>query len=122
MTNPEEVTNNHKLAQLHLVFGIAALSTDQPDRAQVAACEIQWRTSLDCVLMDNSLATLQCFLLAMIHCILKADYTRLQHYKGLAVAVSHRLGLHQNQKRFSLGALTVETRKRAFWTLYTLDW
>lgn len=121
MANPEQVKSNHKLAQLHLVFTIAALSGDQPDRAQIAACENQWRTSLDCVLMDNTLATLQCLLLAIISCICKADYSRLQHYKGIAVAVSHRLGLHQSQKRFSLGALTIETRKKAFWTLYTLD-
>ncbi|RFU29379.1 hypothetical protein B7463_g6947, partial [Scytalidium lignicola] len=121
MANSEQVKNNHKLAQLHLVFSIAALSSTQPDRAQIATCENQWRTSLDCVLMDNTLATLQCLILAIINCICKADYTRLQHYKGLAVAVSHRLGLHQSQKRFSLGALTIETRKKTFWTLYTLD-
>jgi hypothetical protein len=51
-----------------------------------------------------------------------ADYKRLQHYKGIAVGLSHRLGLHQSQKRFSFGALTIETRKKVFWTLYTLDW
>jgi hypothetical protein len=52
----------------------------------------------------------------------RADYKRLQHYKGIAVGLSHRLGLHQSQKRFSFGALTTETRKKVFWTLYTLDW
>src|SRR5690606_32538908 len=36
--------------------------------------------------------------------------------------LSHRLGLHQSQKRFSFGALTIETRKKVFWTLYTVDW
>jgi hypothetical protein len=29
--------------------------------------------------------------------------------------------LHQSQKRFSFGALTIETRKKVFWTLYTVD-
>lgn len=122
MANPEQMKDHHKLAQLHLVFGIAGLSADLPDKDPIAICENQWRSSLDSVLMDNSLGTLQCLILALIHCISKADYTRLQHYKGIAVGLSHRLGLHQSQKRFSFGALTIETRKKVFWTLYTVDW
>merc|ERR1712093_215359 len=111
----------HKLAQLHLVFGIAGISSDIPDKENVARCENQWRQSLESILMDNTLVTLQCLILALMYCIAKADYTRLQHYKGIAVGLSHRLGLHQNQKRFSFGALTIETRKKVFWTLYTVD-
>ncbi|KAG9236230.1 fungal-specific transcription factor domain-containing protein [Amylocarpus encephaloides] len=121
MANSEQMIDSHKLAQLHLVFGIAGLSSEIPDRSQVALSEYQWRTSLEVVLMDNSLATLQCLVLALIYCITKADYNRLQHYKGIAVGLSHRLGLHQSQKRFSFGALTTETRKKVFWTLYTID-
>jgi hypothetical protein len=122
MSNPDQVTDHHKLAQLHLVFGIASLSSDIPDKDQIALCENQWRASLEAVLMDNTLATLQCLILALIHCISKADYNRLQHYKGIAVGLSHRLGLHQSQKRFSFGALTIETRRKVFWTLYVVDW
>lgn len=122
MLNPDQVTDHHKLAQLHLVFGIAGLSSDMPEHEQTAICENQWRSSLDVILMGNTLATLQCLVLAIIHCISKADYSRLQHYKGIAIGLSHRLGLHQSQKRFSFGALTIETRKKVFWTLYTLDW
>lgn len=72
--------------------------------------------------MDNSLSVLQCLVLAQIYCLQKADYARLLKYKGLAISLSHRLGLHQSQKRFALGALTSETRKKVFWTLYSLDW
>jgi len=121
MANPEDVTDPHKLAQLHLVFGIAGISSDIPDKENVVICESQWRHSLESILMDNTLVTLQCLILALMYCIAKADYTRLQHYKGIAVGLSHRLGLHQNQKRFSFGALTIETRKKVFWTLYTVD-
>jgi hypothetical protein len=71
--------------------------------------------------MDNDVATLQCLVLAQIYCLLKADYARLLKYKGLAVGLSQRLGLHQSQKRFALGALTSETRKKVFWSLYTVD-
>jgi len=122
MSNPERVTDSHKLAQLHLVFAIAGISSDVPDREQITFCENQWRSSIDAILMENTISTLQCLILAMIYCISKADYNRLQHYKGIAVGLSHRLGLHQSQKRFSFGALTIETRKKVFWTLYTVDW
>ena len=61
-------------------------------------------------------------MLAQIYCIANTDYKKLLYYKGMAVSLAHRLGLHQSQKRFSLGTLTAETRKKVFWTLYTLDW
>ncbi|EFQ35068.1 fungal specific transcription factor domain-containing protein [Colletotrichum graminicola M1.001] len=121
VSDPEKVRNNHKIAQLYLVFGIAALGSDQPDLEQVAACEQQWQRAVEAVLMDNTMITLQCLELALLYCLVRADYKRLQHYKGIAVGLSHRLGLHQSQKRFSFGALTIETRKKVFWTLYTLD-
>ncbi|KAK2004207.1 fungal-specific transcription factor domain-containing protein [Colletotrichum falcatum] len=121
VSDPEKVKNNHKIAQLYLVFGIAALGSDQPDLGQIAACEQQWQRAVEVVLMENTMATLQCLELALLYCIVRADYKRLQHYKGIAVGLSHRLGLHQSQKRFSFGALTIETRKKVFWTLYTLD-
>ncbi|KAK0719734.1 fungal-specific transcription factor domain-containing protein [Lasiosphaeris hirsuta] len=121
VADPEKIKNNHKLAQLYLVFGIAALSSEQPDLQQIAACEVQWQRCLESILMDNTMITLQCLLLALIYCTVRADYKRLQHYKGIAVGLSHRLGLHQSQKRFSFGVLTIETRKKVFWTLYMLD-
>ncbi|KAK4122409.1 hypothetical protein N657DRAFT_657231 [Parathielavia appendiculata] len=121
VADPEKIKNNHKLAQLYLVFSIASLSGDQPDLHQIAACEQQWQRALEAILMDNTMVTLQCLLLALVYCTIRADYKRLQHYKGIAVGLSHRLGLHQSQKRFSFGVLTIETRKKVFWTLYTLD-
>ncbi|KAL1878791.1 hypothetical protein VTK73DRAFT_7548 [Phialemonium thermophilum] len=121
VANPEKIKNNHKLVQLYLVFSIAALSGEQPDLEQVAACEMHWQRLLDSIIMENTMLTLQCLVLAIMYCVVRADYKRLQHYKGIAVGLSHRLGLHQSQKRFSFGALTIETRKKVFWTLYTLD-
>lgn len=72
--------------------------------------------------MANDITTLQCLVLAQIFCLLRADYSQLLKYKGLAVGLSQRLGLHQSQKRFALDALTCETRKKTFWSLYTVDW
>ncbi|KAH9883281.1 fungal-specific transcription factor domain-containing protein [Xylariomycetidae sp. FL2044] len=121
VADSEKLRNNHKIAQLYLVFSIAALSSELPDTEQIAACEMQWQRALDAIIMDNTMHTLQCLVLALMYCTVRADYKRLQHYKGVAVGLSHRLGLHQSQKRFSFGALTIETRKKVFWTLYTLD-
>lgn len=84
--------------------------------------ETQWQSAIESFLMDNDVTTLQCLVLAQIFCLVKADYSRLLKYKGLAVGLSQRLGLHQSQKRFALGALTSETRKKVFWSLYTVDW
>ncbi|QPC77342.1 hypothetical protein HYE68_008094 [Fusarium pseudograminearum] len=121
VADPEKVKSGHKLAQLYLVFSIAGLSSDNPDLSQLVACEQQWQAALETVSMENTMNTLQCLTLALLYCTMRADYKRLQHYKAIAVSLSHRLGLHQSQKRFSFGALTIETRKKIFWTLYTLD-
>jgi hypothetical protein len=122
VADPEKVKDQHKIAQLYLVFSIAGISSTSPDANQLAICEQQWTQAVDAVLMENTMSTLQCLIMAILYCIMRADYKRLQHYKGIAVGLSHRLGLHQSQKRFSFGALTIETRKKVFWTLYTLDW
>ncbi|EHK26328.1 uncharacterized protein TRIVIDRAFT_166933 [Trichoderma virens Gv29-8] len=121
VNDPERVKCNYKLAQLYLVFSLAGLSSESPDLQQVAACEHQWTKALESLVLENTMNTLQCLVLALLYCTVRADYRRLQHYKCIAVGLSHRLGLHQSQKRFSFGALTLETRKKVFWTLYALD-
>ncbi|KAI4251252.1 MAG: hypothetical protein LQ352_004963 [Teloschistes flavicans] len=120
IADPESLKNPHSIAQLNLVFGIAALSAEW-NKQDAESFERQWRDAIEYVLAENTLSTLQCLVLAVVYCIVKADYNKLLHYKGMAISLSHRLGLHQSQKRFSLGALTGETRKKLFWTLYTLD-
>lgn len=122
VADPEKVRCPAKVTQLYLVFSIAGLSGDSPDLPQLAACERQWTKMLESMVMDNTMKTLQSLVLAILYCTIRADFRRLLHYKALAVALSHRLGLHHSQKRFSFGALTTETRKKVFWTLYTLDW
>ena len=94
----------------------------QTNKQNIASFESQWTAALEVILFEQNLSTLQCLVLAQMYCIINGDYKRLLHYKGIAVSLAHRLGLHQSQKRFALGALTAETRKRVFWTLYTLDW
>ena len=84
--------------------------------------EPQWKAALELIKEDNTLQTLQCLTLAQLYTVMKADYKKLRCYRGMAVPLSQRLGLHHSQRRFSLGALTCETRKKVFWTLYTLDW
>lgn len=81
-----------------------------------------WRGALDSLTTDHSIATLQCFILAQIFYLSTGDHERLQSHRGLAVGLSHSLGLDQCQKHFSFGPLESETRKKVFWCLYTLDW
>ncbi|KAI9813405.1 MAG: hypothetical protein M1827_004079 [Pycnora praestabilis] len=119
--SPEESEDMHDVAQLNLVFAVAASSNDSPDKDLLQSLESRWQPALDSMLADVSLATLECLVLASIYCISTGDCNRLTHYKGAAVGLSYRLGLHQSQKRFSFGALTIESRKKVFWTLYTLD-
>ncbi|KAH8724093.1 fungal-specific transcription factor domain-containing protein [Phaeosphaeriaceae sp. PMI808] len=121
VTSPETIDDKKPITQLNLVFGIAALSSDPRDGQDVDSFEAQWQSAIEGFLMDNDVATLQCLILAQIFCLLRADYSRLLKYKGLAVGLSQRLGLHQSQKRFALDALTSETRKKVFWSLYTVD-
>lgn len=121
VAGPETVVDKKSIAKLNLVFGIAALSSDPRDGQDVESFETQWQSAIESFLMDNDVTTLQCLVLAQIFCLVKADYSRLLKYKGLAVGLSQRLGLHQSQKRFALGALTSETRKKVFWSLYTVD-
>jgi hypothetical protein len=117
----EEVTDKAEIAQLNLVFGIAELSRGTRMSDDLESFELQWKAALDAILKDNSMATLQALILAQIYCVLQGDLTRLLTYKGLSTSLSARLGLHQSQKRFTLGTLTCETRKKVFWTLYTVD-
>lgn len=103
-------------------FGLVLTILKPRDGQDVDSFEAQWQSAVESFLMDNDVATLQCLVLAQIFCLLRADYSRVLKYKGLAVGLSQRLGLHQSQKRFALGALTSETRKKVFWSLYTVDW
>ena len=119
--DPEKITNNHNLAQLHLVFAIAAFSSKAFNRDDIAACEQQWQISVDAISTGTTLMTLQCLVLASLLSLLKGDHAKLQQYKGMAVGLSYRLGLHQSQKNFRFCPITLEARKKVFWVLYTLD-
>lgn len=122
VAKPEDVVDPHKIAQLNLVFAIAGPSVDVADSALIELCEMQWRKAIEALCTTNTLETLQCLILAQLYCISKASYRALQHYKGIAVSLALRLGLHQQQKRFAFGASTMEQRKKVFWSLYTVDW
>jgi len=121
VADSDAVTDKTAIAQLNLVFGIAALSNGARSSADLESFESQWKTAIDTILTENTMATLQALTLAQIFCLQQGDTTRLLTYKGLSTSLSARLGLHQSQKRFALGTLTCETRKKVFWTLYAVD-
>jgi hypothetical protein len=121
VADADTVTDKAEIAQLNLVFGVAALSSGTRFSSDLESFESQWKAALDTIITDNTMATLQALLLAQIYCVQQGDYTRLLSYKGISTTLCTRLGLHQSQKRFALGTLTCETRKKVFWTLYTID-
>ena len=122
VADPDSVTDKAEIAQLNLVFGIASLSTGVRSSDDSESFEVQWKSALDSVLKEASMATLQALVLAQIICIQRGDLQSLLTYKALSTPMAQRLGLNQSQKRFALGTLTCETRKKVFWTLYTVDW
>lgn len=122
VADPDSITDKAEVAQLNLVFGVASLSSGTRTSEDLESFESQWKAAMDTILSENCMATLQALILAQIFCIQQGDLTKLLTYKGLATTLSARLGLHQSQKRFALGTLTCETRKKVFWSLYTLDW
>ncbi|KAI9786697.1 MAG: hypothetical protein M1816_007838 [Peltula sp. TS41687] len=118
---PDSIKEPRTLTQLYLVFCIAAASGEQSLQKDVHIYEKIWRDALDGLTSDHSITTLQCFILAQMFYLSTGDHERLQSCRSLAVGLSHRLGLHQNQRHFSFGPLESETRKKIFWCLYTLD-
>ncbi|KAK6404297.1 DNA-binding transcription factor cat8, partial [Oleoguttula sp. CCFEE 5521] len=121
VADPDSVADKAEIAQLNLVFGVAALSSGTRASEDLSSFESQWKSALDTIINENCMATLQALILAQLYAIQLGDLTRLLTYKGLATSLSARLGLHQSQKRFALGTLTCETRKKVFWSLYTVD-
>ncbi|KAJ6120770.1 hypothetical protein N7523_005050 [Penicillium sp. IBT 18751x] len=111
----------HAMAQLNMIFGIAALSSNSRTNQDPTFFEENWTVALDSFVSDTTVASLQCFVLAQIYCMTKADYRSLLRYRALGVDICHQLGLHQNQEDTSLNPLEGETRKKVFWCQYVLD-
>ncbi|RPA89461.1 hypothetical protein L873DRAFT_1721700 [Choiromyces venosus 120613-1] len=111
---------HHSVAQLFLVFAIAQQQSE-PRNGPDQQFDAQWQRSLNAIIMDSTIETLQCLVLAQLYCFSKGDYSRLLQYKSLAVGIALRLGLNQSQRKFTLGALGGEMRKRTFWSVYCLD-
>ncbi|QIW95548.1 hypothetical protein AMS68_001066 [Peltaster fructicola] len=120
VADPEIISDRAELAHLNLVFAIASLSSST-GTDELSSMESQWRAALDAIMNDNTIETLQALVLAQMYCLQKGDLTQLLTYKGLSTTLSARLGLHQVQKSFSLNTLLSQTRKKLFWTLYTVD-
>jgi hypothetical protein len=88
----------------------------------IEACEAQFKVSLDAFTTDESLLSVQCLTLASLYFMIKADYSAMLKYKGHAVSLAQRLGLHQAQKRYTFDHLTLQMRRKVFWSLFTIDW
>jgi Fungal specific transcription factor domain len=104
-----------------LFHRVVLLIAMQPRNGFDQQFDSQWQRSLNSIIMDSTVETLQCLVLAQLYCFSRGDYNKLLQYKSLAVGIALRLGLNQNQRKFSLGPLGSEMRKRSFWCVYCLD-
>ncbi|KAJ5158201.1 Transcription factor [Penicillium coprophilum] len=110
----------HVMAQLNLIFGIAALSSISRTNQDPTFFEENWSATLDSLSSEASISSLQCFVLGQIYCMTKGDYRTLLRYRALGVDICHQLGMHENQES-STNPLEDETRKKVFWSQYVLD-
>ncbi|KAF3398571.1 hypothetical protein F1880_006338 [Penicillium rolfsii] len=111
----------HVMTQLNLIFGIAALSSSSRTNQNPAFFEQKFTASLDSLTGETSIGGLQCFILAQLYCMTKGDYRTMLRYRALAIDICHQLELHQNQTDSEFNPLEAETRKKVFWSQYTLD-
>lgn len=143
LNSPDSLKENLPvLAQLNLIFGVAALSSNvrsssptpfpifdlaltqqQQSRTNQDPTffEENWTGTLDTLLGESSIGALQCFVLAQMYCMTKSDYKSLLRYRALAVDICHQLGLHESQEEAAYNPLDGETRKKVFWCQYVLD-
>ncbi|KAF3940430.1 hypothetical protein ABW19_dt0204437 [Dactylella cylindrospora] len=119
--SPEYPREYHEIAQLFLVFSIASSQSETRNTAEHETFTRQWQYALEAIMLEPSLESLQCLVLAQLYCMSIGDDSRLNQYKSLAVGTAMRLGLNQDQKKFGVTALQLEMRKRAFWCVYLLD-
>ncbi|KAF8467321.1 fungal-specific transcription factor domain-containing protein [Kalaharituber pfeilii] len=120
-TAPNDILPNYSLAQLYLVFAIAARNSEVHDAQEVELFDLQWRQALNSLLLDTSIEAVQCLVLAQLYCFTLGDYHRLAQYKALCVGMALRIGLNRMQKDSNSNAIVKELRKRAFWCVYCLD-
>ncbi|CAG7990985.1 unnamed protein product [Penicillium salamii] len=121
LNNAESLQRNvHVMAQLNLIFGIAALSSMPRTSQDPTFFEQNWSATLESLSSETSIASLQCFVLGQIYCMTKGDYRTLLRYRALGVDVCHQLGLHENEES-PTNPLEDETRKKVFWSQYVLD-
>ncbi|EPS25265.1 hypothetical protein PDE_00198 [Penicillium oxalicum 114-2] len=113
--------NVQLMAQLNLIFGIAALSSQSRTHQDPSFFEQNWTVCLDSFIGETSIEVLQCFVLAQLYCMTKRDYRALLRYRALAVDICHQLELHHNPRSAKSNPLEAETRKKVFWCQYTVD-
>jgi Fungal specific transcription factor domain len=109
------------VAQLFLIFDIAALSSISRTKQSTTMYERQWRKAIHSSSSRPSISAIQCHVLAQLYYLLRADYTHAARHRAIAVSMCHQMGLHHSQKYHLLNYLELETRKKAFWCQYALD-
>lgn len=122
LASPDAESNDKEaVAQLFLIFDIAALSSRQQVNQILVSYESHWRKAMQTTSVPVSISRLQCHLLAQVYYLLQADYTSGAQHRAIAVSMCHLIGLHHSQKYYVMNPLETETRKKVFWCQYALD-
>jgi Fungal specific transcription factor domain len=109
------------VAQLFLIFDIAALSSASRFKQSTTSHEAQWRKAIQPISSTVFISTVQCHLLAQLYYLLKANYTHVARHRAIAVNLCQQLGLHHSQKYHVMNCLESETHKKVFWCQYVMD-
>ncbi|KAI9802982.1 MAG: hypothetical protein M1825_002215 [Sarcosagium campestre] len=99
MSDPDSIGIQHQTL-LQLMFAVAAVSNQAKFPQETEILNQRWETGLENISRDCSL---------------------LLQYKSRGIALSNQLGLHIDPSSGPLDALSTETRKKVFWSLYTVD-
>ena len=83
--------------------------------------DYSWQLLLESILLDTSLETVQCLILAQLYCFLVSDDERLAQYNSICVGAALRLGLYKTQKSTTSDTLDGEMKRKLFWCVYCLD-
>lgn len=109
------------LAQLYLIFSIAADSSQVKLSNAAGLLNAAWRSALATEASSENLDLLRCYALAMIRCLQQADYSSLSAYQGLAVGLTYRLGLDKTAYNPAPETRDSAIRQGLLWTIYMLD-
>jgi hypothetical protein len=121
----EQKASDVSLFLTFMVFALGAIDLKLedpsfPDR-HLEYFNIATQNYLDGVIRSESIETVQGLLLMALFAVYEQNSVNSWHCIGQAVRMAIDLGLHHSSSSANGDLLTIETRKRVFWSAYALD-